>query len=295
MLEEVKNWSSLKKAVYAVLPLLIYAVIHDGAEILLWACVEFLMSMNGGSLQAFLMQHAYTVSGIVGGLAMLAGGAAVWKMLIQELSFRRVTGTGLSGKEKKPEEEKRGWSPEPKVTGYMVLAALAFLVAVSVNILFYQLGFTQSSETYQEVHQMQYGVQFAVGLILYGIISPAAEEIVFRGVIHNRMRRCFSVRIALVMSALLFGLYHGNLVQAVYGTILGLVIAYVYELYDDFAAPVIFHSVANISVYAMTYQNDLRNMNRTAALFVAAIMVMAAVGVLIYMRKKCGSGSKQSE
>ena len=83
--------------------------------------------------------------------------------------------------------------------------------------------------------------------------------------------------------------------QAVYGTILGLVIAYVYELYDDFAAPVIFHSVANISVYAMTYQNDLRNMNRTAALFVAAIMVMAAVGVLIYMRKKCGSGSKQSE
>ena len=69
------------------------------------------------------------------------------------------------------------------------------------------------------------------------------------------MKRCFNYKTALAVSSLLFGLYHGNIVQVVYGSILGLLIAYTYELYGSFAAPVLFHGVANVSVYALTYQN----------------------------------------
>jgi len=55
------------------------------------------------------------------------------------------------------------------------------------------------------------------------------------------------------ISALLFGVFHGNIVQGIYGTLMGLLIAYVYEKYDNFIAPVIIHVAANFSVYILTY------------------------------------------
>ena len=99
------------------------------------------------------------------------------------------------------------------------------------------------------------------------------------------MKRCFNYRIALIVSSRLFGLYHGNVVQAVYGTILGIVIAWSYELFGDFAAPVLFHAVANISVYSITYGNRLADMNRENAL-ITAVILLAAGGYLLFWLKK---------
>lgn len=87
------------------------------------------------------------------------------------------------------------------------------------------------------------------------MISPIAEEAVFRGIIYNRMKRCFSAKLAVPLSALLFGLYHGNTVQALYGFLLGVIIAIVYERSESFAAPVIFHAMANVTVFTVTYRN----------------------------------------
>ncbi|MDE7285687.1 MAG: CPBP family intramembrane metalloprotease, partial [Lachnospiraceae bacterium] len=147
------------------------------------------------------------------------------------------------------------------------------------------VGFSGSSEAYNEVHKMQYGVQFAAGLILYGIISPLAEEAVFRGILYNRMKRCFHYKIALVVSSLLFGIYHGNLVQAVYGSILGLLIAYFYEQYKSFAAPVLFHAAANISMFAMTYQDRLADIGRNRAMIAGTGFIVAAAGIFFYMKR----------
>ena len=169
---------------------------------------------------------------------------------------------------------------------------MAFLSAIGINILFDQFGITQSSESFQQVHDLQYGVQFAAGLILYGLVSPVAEEAVFRGLIYNRMKRCFSDRIAWGVSSLLFGCYHGNLVQAVYGIILGLLIAWLYERYESFAAPVLFHSVANISVYVMTYNRELNQISRQNALIMATIMLLSAMGIIIFIKKSVGKQGK---
>lgn len=56
---------------------------------------------------------------------------------------------------------------------------------------------------------------------------------------------------AVVLSGLAFGLFHGNLVQAVYATVIGCLLALVYEWYGTIAAPMLFHSVANLFVYVM--------------------------------------------
>lgn len=268
--EELKKWSSLKKTAYLLLPLLIYFLVHDIVEFILW-----ILAAAGGSgrILTFFQNNGYTLQGIIYGISILAGVAAVYPAVRGEL--------------RKPEKSsgKKGIDAD-RLTAYFFLAAFAFCTAVSLNIIFTQTGFTGSSQNYDSVYKMQYGVQFAVGIILYGIISPFAEEAVFRGLLYNRMKRCFGYEIALIVSSLLFGLYHGNLVQAVYGSLLGILIAYTYEKYENFAAPVVFHGVANVSVYIMTYGNRFAKMDGKAAFATAAVMSVGAVSIFFYIKKK---------
>ncbi len=291
--EEISTWTSLKKTAYILLPLLLYLVAHDLAEILLWAGLEFLMSTFGEGLSAFLTAHAYTVQGSVNGLAMLIGISVISKAVKAEVSGAEKGLVSAEAQGTVKDSGIAGASGQAKVTGYFFLAALAFLVAVGVNILFYQLGITGSSESFGKVQKAQLGVQLAAGIFLFGVISPVAEEAVFRGIIYNRLKRSFSVSIGMVISALLFGCYHGNVVQALYGAFLGLVIAYSYELFGSFIAPVVFHSVANISVFVMSYYEGLNHLQRPAAIGLAVGMLAAAVGILVYLKNFFKKGEKE--
>lgn len=265
--EELKKWSPLKKASYLLLPFFVYLVVYDVAEVILWALFEYFLGSAGEETVAFAGRYGATIRGMISGAAILLGVAAVGTAVKNEIA---VPG-GVKGN-----------AP----AAYAFLAAFAFCISISVNIFFYQTGFTESSGAYKNVHEAQYGVEFLIGLVLYGVISPVAEEAVFRGLIYNRMKRCFGRLAALIFSSLLFGAYHGNVVQAVYGMLLGMLIAYSYEWYGSFAAPVLFHAVANISVYTMTYRNSLNQMDRKIALAIGAIMVLAAVLTAFYIKKK---------
>ena len=263
--QEISTWGSLKKTAYIILPLLIYFVVHDVAEVLLWAGLNQLLLRSGEEMNIFFMDHAYTVRGIVNGLAILFGVVAVWSIVNKEI-------------DRSERQEGPFASTERIVTGYMFLGGFAFLAPLGLNVLFNLLKFTASSQSFTNTAEAQFGVNFLTGIILYGIVSPFAEEAVFRGVIYNRMKRCFNYPIALVVSALLFGCYHGNVVQAVYGTILGALIAYVYEKYDSFAAPMLFHSIANVGIFAITYCDGLNNLSMPAS---ALILVVTLIGSII--------------
>ena len=141
--------------------------------------------------------------------------------------------------------------------------------------------------------KIQYGVEFISGLILYGILSPVVEEAVFRGLIYNRMKRCFNLKIALICSALIFGAYHGNIVQALYGAVLGFLIAYTYDRYGSFAAPVIFHGVANVRIDAITYTNAMGQMGNSARIITTLISLLGAAVLLFGIVKHTNSTNKK--
>ena len=66
-----------------------------------------------------------------------------------------------------------------------------------------------------------------VSMFLYvALFAPVFEEILFRGLIlHNLLP--YGKKIAIVGSAFLFGMFHGNLVQSPYAFLVGLVLGYV--------------------------------------------------------------------
>ena len=81
--------------------------------------------------------------------------------------------------------------------------------------------------------------------ISVGILAPAAEELAFRGLVYRRVRDYMDVKWAITISSLLFGLYHGNVVQFIYAALLGVALAAVYERYKTLWAPVLAHMAVN--------------------------------------------------
>ena len=66
-----------------------------------------------------------------------------------------------------------------------------------------------------------------VPMFLYvGIAAPITEELLFRGLLMRSIEP-YNKKLAILASALLFGLYHGNLIQTPYAVFVGLVLGYV--------------------------------------------------------------------
>lgn len=90
-----------------------------------------------------------------------------------------------------------------------------------------------------------YGIPLVARMLCYELIAPVAEELLFRQVIFARLRNIVPLWIAIVVSALAFGIYHGTPVQVIYAFIMGIFLALVYERTGNLLFPVLFHMIAN--------------------------------------------------
>jgi membrane protease YdiL (CAAX protease family) len=75
----------------------------------------------------------------------------------------------------------------------------------------------------------QMGAADTSGLAMFlyvGIIAPISEEVLFRGLVLRSLAP-YGKKLAIFASAILFGLYHGNLIQTPYAFAVGLVLGYV--------------------------------------------------------------------
>lgn len=134
-----------------------------------------------------------------------------------------------------------------------VIVLAGALFSLGLNFLFSVLGLLQSSSSYNQVAQRQFSLPFWLAFLFYGILSPWAEELAFRGVFYRVLRRNVTEAVAVLGSALMFGAFHGNMVQLLYGSMMGSVMALLYRRFQNLLAPVLFHGAANIAIYAVTY------------------------------------------
>lgn len=259
---------SFRQAWEVLFPYLIYYLTFNAAFIIAAFICQASMEYFGEGFRQFMVSYADTVSGVAEGLCRLLAVCPLVPMLKKELAWR--------GERFDAEEGKR------VITGiYTVIFAVS--TSLGLNVLFTLTGFAEISASYQQVADRQYGVTFGIGMILYGLVSPLAEEVVFRGVIYNRLCRFFGPLIGIVASALFFGMFHGNAVQGVYGTVMGLCIAYVYERQGSFFWPVLFHAAANLTVYAVAHREIAQN-----ALFtpVGCMILLIVAGLCVFFEKK---------
>lgn len=79
------------------------------------------------------------------------------------------------------------------------------------------------------------------------LIAPIIEELFFRGLIFSLMSKLLPFIFANVVQAIVFGIYHGNVVQAVYAFILGMFIGYILFITGSIVYTIVLHMSINLT------------------------------------------------
>ena len=261
--EDIAKWRPWSKMFYVLLPIVIYSLLQDLMEILLLVLLNLGAGMAGNQVTAWLNSNSDTLQGVLYALAAILALLPFRRMIRNEI-------VSIANGEKIKDLTAIG--------KYLWIAALGLGAAFFLNFGMGLFSAVSNSSDYQQVADVQYGVSFAIGLFLYGVVSPITEEIIYRGITYQRLKRTVGVMPAILVSALIFGGLHGNWVQAVYGTLMGILLAWIYEKNDGFLAPVVIHMVANLGVYSLSYGNRLANLSRkTSVLITIACAIITGV------------------
>ena len=100
------------------------------------------------------------------------------------------------------------------------------------------------------------------GYLAVGILAPLTEEVVFRGAVLRVLLKLFGQRwhwLPIALSAVVFGLVHGNIQQFVHATLIGLILGWMYYRTDSILPGIVFHWVNNSAAYVIA--NLLPNAN----------------------------------
>ena len=124
-------------------------------------------------------------------------------------------------------------------------------LSLALNILLMSVGAMAGNSAGTYVVDEITAASLPMAAVVYGILTPFAEELVYRGIVFTRLRTAFDPLSGAVISAFLFGLSHGNLRQGIYGSVMGLVFAACYEASRIFAVPFLLHSLCNLTVLVM--------------------------------------------
>ena len=76
------------------------------------------------------------------------------------------------------------------------------------------------------------------------LIGPVLEELAFRKVLLDRLS-CYSKKYTIILSGVMFGLFHTNLFQFFYACLIGIVFAYIYTITGKIRYTIILHMSVN--------------------------------------------------
>lgn len=146
-------------------------------------------------------------------------------------------------------EENSGSLQERKqvsVSKWILIVVLGMAASISLNDWIALSGIILIFDGFEEVAEALYGGSLLIEFLAIVVAAPLVEELIFRGLVYKRMRALSGVRVAIILSALYFGIYHMNVVQGIYAFLLGMLLAWVCEKYQTLWAPILFHASANL-------------------------------------------------
>lgn len=107
------------------------------------------------------------------------------------------------------------------------------------------ISFTTPFDVSNPVQSMINSSDIWLNLMLISIIGPIFEEIFFRKLLIDRTMK-YGAKASILLSALLFGLFHGNLNQFFYAFLIGGFFAYVYIRTGKIKYTILLHIIVNL-------------------------------------------------
>lgn len=130
------------------------------------------------------------------------------------------------------------------VASVVMCFGLAYAANIAGNVLTGLIGRYTGHNVQNQLQVMVSDLSPWVILLYMVILAPIAEELVFRKLIVDRAAR-YGQGVAVVVSGLMFGLFHGNLNQFVYAAAIGMFLAFLYVKTGSLKVTISIHMLFN--------------------------------------------------
>ena len=150
---------------------------------------------------------------------------------------------------------------------------LGISIALIFNITLYNLNKVFSFTSRFD----KLGVPFYVVLICTGILGPILEEILFRGIVYNKLKEFNTNMAAIIICSVLFGIFHMDIINGIYGFGISFMLIYLYEKHSTLHAPILLHVVLNITGLVIIKLGILSMLTVNILLLVISILILILV------------------
>lgn len=132
-----------------------------------------------------------------------------------------------------------------------------------------------------ELEDLTTSSPFWLNLIFCGILAPILEEIFYRKLVIDRLRR-YGELPAMLISGITFGLIHGNFSQFFYAAILGIVFGYIYLKTGKLRYTIGIHMAINLvgGVFSVELVKRLADILKDGTASIAELMSVPVFGGL---------------
>ncbi len=138
---------------------------------------------------------------------------------------------------------------------YLITIAVSFLLALGLNFLIAAVKLQEIFPDYSQTAERMFSENGVIILIATLVMAPVMEELIFRGLCYGRIRQFTGKSMTILLTGLLFGLYHMNLVQFVYASIMGMFFAALNERYRNIKLTMMAHFGANLCAVVLSFSS----------------------------------------
>ena len=175
---------------------------------------------------------------------------------------------------------------KPPIIIFLIMGGIAGQFMVDGCLALLRPVFKTAFEKYDKLISNVTGVSTSwLMLLTVFIISPIAEEILFRGLVMTYSKRVMSAVPAVVLQALLFGIYHGNIIQGTYAFLMGILLGFIVHKTDNLTASIVFHIALNVSILVVP-GSLLKKTSSTILTTVISAVILTICMIFIFKKTK---------
>lgn len=297
-----------RKMAEAVLPMLMFVVIREVLGSLLAILQAVLLQQADAGVLAFVSVHDADLRALSGAISMAGAFALTLWNARGEVNLQ----SGCSGEllrsacgdgsprgacgDRMPQgacgEEMSG--ERLRARGDQLIAAAAGILAASVflNLFLAGVGAVHADAAAADASAQAGRVSLPLGILIYGVLSPLAEETVFRGITlqrlyllcHEKKSGKTAFLLAAGLSSLLFGIYHGSLVQGLYAAAMGFLFCLFLALGGNLFRVIVLHGGANVMTLFLSQAGTFRR--ASASVMAGAFGIAFCCGGYVLFSRK---------
>lgn len=172
--------------------------------------------------------------------------------------------------------EKKSLSAKQFLEYVCITITLMWIGNITGLIVTALIGTFMQSTIVNPVQELINNTHILFNILVISIIGPIFEEVIFRKMLIDRTIK-YGARVSIILSAVLFALFHGNLNQFFYAFLMGAFFAYVYVKTGKITYSIMLHFIINLfgSVVSLIVGSAIINME-------SAIMLGDVLIIILY-------------